>query len=61
MQRAYKAFAEGDLQTVLSVMTDDVDWKFGGPKLAFTEPRSGRTEVEQAFKSMLEQIDFEVF
>jgi ketosteroid isomerase-like protein len=35
VQRAYKAFAEGDLPTLLKLLADDVEWSFPSTYGAF--------------------------
>ena len=47
VQRIYDAFGSGDLAAILSLMTDDVDWKFfGSARIPWAGPRIGRSGVE---------------
>jgi uncharacterized protein len=62
VQRAYKAFADGDLPTLLSLVTDDVE--FLPPVIASVpsaHPWRGRREVEQYFRTLVESYEFQEF
>lgn len=53
VRHAYKAFVEGDLPTVLSLVTDDAE--FLPPIIAsvpWAHPWRGRKEVEQYFRAL---------
>ena len=64
MQRGYKAFAEGDLPTLLKLLADDVEWNFP-PNYAgipwAQHPWRGRDGVLQAIKMLTEFLEFQVF
>jgi uncharacterized protein len=62
VQRAYTAFADGDLPTLLSLVTDDVE--FLPPVIAsvpWAHPWRGRREVEQYFRTLAEALEFQEF
>jgi ketosteroid isomerase-like protein len=59
VRRAYKAFTEGDLATLLSLVTNDVE--FLPPVIAsvpWAHPWRGREEVEQYFKTLAKRLSF---
>ncbi|HEU0004489.1 MAG TPA: nuclear transport factor 2 family protein, partial [Terriglobia bacterium] len=51
IQEAYASFQRGDVQAVLNVLTDDVEWVTPGPTgiLPLAGHRRGRDEVAQFF------------
>ena len=64
VQEAYAAFGRGDVQGILSLLTDDVDWEAvvgAGPKVPTRGPRRGKNQVGQFFKQVGESIDFKKF
>ena len=64
VQRAYRAFAEGDIAAMLKSLTDDVEWNFHPTYVGIPwaqHPWRGRDRVEQATKMLTELLDFEVF
>jgi ketosteroid isomerase-like protein len=62
VRRAYKAFAEGDIQTLLSLCTDDLEiLPAASTKVPWAHPWRGRKEVEQYFKTLAEALDFQEY
>jgi len=62
VQSAYAAFGRGDIDALLNMMTDDVDWHLYGPKeLPTAGPRRGRTEVAKFFQQVGETWNFAHF
>jgi len=62
IQRAYKAFTERNLPTLLSSVSADVE--FFPPAMArvpWAHPWRGRTEVEQYFRTLAAVLDFQEF
>ena len=64
VQRGYKAFAEGDLPTLLKLLADDVEWNFPPTYVGIPwtqHPWRGRDGVQQAMKMLTEFLEFQVF
>lgn len=64
VQRAYKAFAEGDIPALLKFATDDVEWNFPPTYAGIPwaqRPWRGRDGVQQAFTMLTESLEFQVF
>jgi len=62
VQAVFAAFARGDAQAALAIMSEDVDWcNFGPAEMEYTGVRRGRNEVEQFFKQVDELFDHEKF
>ena len=65
VQRAYKALAEGDSRTILSLLTDDVDWQFpenqSSTRITWCVRARGPREVEQARRMIIETCEVQVF
>jgi len=62
VQQAYEAFVDGDLTTLLSFVTNDVE--FLPPFIAhvpWAHPWRGRKEVEQYFRTLAEALEFQEF
>ena len=64
LQRAYNAFAEGDISVLLNLLTDDVAWNF--PPSCAEIPWAqhawrGRDGVAQAFRKLGELVEIQVF
>jgi hypothetical protein len=64
LQSGYKAFTEGDMQTLVNLLADDVEWIFpttyAGILWALQLWR-GRDGVLQAFRTLRERLEFRVF
>ncbi|MEM7351334.1 MAG: nuclear transport factor 2 family protein [Acidobacteriota bacterium] len=56
-------FQQGDLEAVLGLMAENVDFRPSGPAelLPWARPRYGRAEVAQYFNDLLEAVDYESF
>ena len=53
IQKVYDAFGKGDLQTILSNLTDDVDWTLEGPEIIpFAGTRKGIPQVTKFFEAL---------
>jgi uncharacterized protein len=64
VQRGYKAFAEGDLSTLLKLLADDVEWNFPPTYVGIPwtqHPWRGRDGVLQAMKMLAEFLEFQIF
>lgn len=50
IKQAYEAYGRGDIQAILNVVADDVDWEFVGPEdLPYAGRRRNRQEVGKFF------------
>ena len=60
---AYSSFKTGDIEGVLKVLTDDVEWITPGPPelMPVAGRRRGRQEVAEFFSALNEQEDVELF
>ena len=60
---AYSSFKTGDIEGVLKVLTDDVEWITPGPLelMPVAGTRRGRQEVAEFFSTLNEQEDVELF
>ena len=63
IQEAYASFQRGDVQAVLNVLTDDVEWVTPGPTgiLPLAGHRRGRDEVAQFFSLLNGSEEVEQF
>ena len=53
IQKVYDAFGRGDLQTILSCLTDDIDWTTEGPEIIpFTGKRKGHAQARAFFEAL---------
>lgn len=60
--RAYDAFGRGDMEELLSLFADDIDWFVAGPAtLPTAGARSGREAVAGMFESLGETEDMQEF
>lgn len=59
VQAIYAAFGRGDVDTILSYLSDDVVWDQDAPGygLAMFEPRSGKEQVPGFFQA-LQEVEF---
>lgn len=59
VQGMYAAFGEGNIQAILSPLTNDVEWVDGGaPLLPFTGTYHGPQGAGEFFKKLLEHQEF---
>ena len=62
VRNAYAAFGRGDIEALLGMFTEDIDWQFFGPEeLPMTGQRKGKPEVARFFKQVGEHWNFERF
>ena len=63
VQQWFEAFGQGDMETVLSRMADDVKWECGSAKefLPYGGTWRGTDEIGQFFRLMDETMEFEHF
>jgi uncharacterized protein len=63
VQEAYAAFQRGEVQGVLNMLVEDVEWITPGPPdvMPVAGKRRGRQQVAQFFATLSEQEDVELF
>ncbi len=66
VKQLFSAFEQGDLKTVLEMLTDDVDWQSPATRtkhehLSWATPRHGLEQVSQFFKEFNEKVKTESF
>lgn len=64
VQDAYAAFARGDVESIIALVTDDIDWKpvhGAAPDVPMAGHRSGKAAVREFFKLVAENMHFSVF
>jgi len=63
IQEAYSLFKNGDLENLLKMLSDDVEWITPGPPelMPVAGNRRGREEVAEFFSTLNEQEDVELF
>ena len=62
VQRGYEAFGRGDLQTLLDLFAENIEWITPGPpELPTAGHRHGRQEVADFFQTLGQTFDFERF
>ena len=62
VKQAYAAFAQGDVDSILKLVADDVDWEFvGSPSLAFAGRRRTRQQVGEFFRDIPRADDILAF
>jgi uncharacterized protein len=59
VQRLYDAFAQGEIDTILNALADDVEWHQPGPTavLPWAGTRHGRAQVAQFFTAVAETLE----
>jgi uncharacterized protein len=58
VQQAYESFKSGDIQALLGLLSDDVQWQLAEMEnVPFAGKRSGREEVAQFFATLAEDQD----
>jgi ketosteroid isomerase-like protein len=61
VRAAYNAFGRGDIPAIVHLLSEDVDWRFIGPKrLAYTG-RFKKAEVADWFAAVAAADDFQAF
>jgi ketosteroid isomerase-like protein len=64
VQDAYAAFGRGDIATLLSYMADDIQWQpvIGtASHVPFSGERSGKAAVDEFFRQVMANEDFQQF
>ena len=62
VQRAYAAFGRGDIEGVLAMLDDNVEWATpGAPEIPMAGRRHGRGGVREFFSVLSQTIDMEHF
>ncbi|HSV47771.1 MAG TPA: nuclear transport factor 2 family protein [Ramlibacter sp.] len=62
VQAAYAAFGSGDVESILKLVADDVDWKFYGAKgLPYTGAFRTKGDVATWFASVAQADDIQAF
>lgn len=62
VRQGYEAFGRGDIQTLLSLLAENVEWTSPGPAdLPTAGKRGGRQAVGEFFKVVNELFDFQRF
>ena len=62
VRRGYEAFGRGDLNTLLGLMDDNVEWYSPGPaELPTAGTRRGRQEVAAFFKTLTDVFEIQRF
>jgi len=62
VQDMFADFGRGNVAGVLDKLTEDVEWRLGGPtEIVYAGIRHGRDQVAEFFKLLGETAEFEVF
>lgn len=62
IRRGYDAFARGDLETMLGLFDENIEWTSPGPpELPTAGTRRGHQQVAEFFKTVNDLFDFESF
>lgn len=62
VERIFTAFGQGDIPTILNMLTEDIDWTFHGPaEIPFAGRYRGRKKVAQFFTAIDETVEVEQF
>lgn len=62
VRRGYDAFGRGDLQTLLSLFDDNIEWVSPGPpEVPTSGTRRGKQQVAEFFRHVGEMFEFERF
>ncbi len=62
IQRIFEAFGRGDLATILSALSPDVEWQVNGPPaIRYTGHRHGLQQVGQFFAALAESVEVKWF
>jgi len=64
VQQAYAAFGRRDVEGILRLLSDDVDWtavQGAGTRVPLYRPYRGRGDVGKFFASLAEQVEFQTF
>jgi ketosteroid isomerase-like protein len=61
VQRLYRAFGEGDVATIVSLVGDDLDWTFAGDSAAPYNGRHGKADLPAWFGKVAQADAIESF
>ncbi|TPQ36990.1 MULTISPECIES: nuclear transport factor 2 family protein [Cupriavidus] len=62
VQASYEAYRRRQIDTVMSLMAPQVDWKFvGPPAMRYAGPRGTLAEIREVFEQMMQDDVIEVF
>ncbi len=63
VQHLYQAFGHEDIPSLLSLLSDNVEWFVAGPReiIPFAGKRQGRAEVAQFYSIVAESVDVLTF
>jgi ketosteroid isomerase-like protein len=62
VRRAYEAFGRGDIEALLNLLDDNIEWSAPGPAdLPTAGRRRGRQQVAEFFKALNENFEFDRF
>jgi ketosteroid isomerase-like protein len=62
VQQAYAAFGRGDIEAILAMCTDDIDWQFyAGDGVPTAGRFSGKQQVKQWFGTLAEADEIQQF
>src|SRR6478735_9528678 len=62
VQQAYAAFGRGDLEGILALVTDDVDWRFlASTGIPYAGRSTGKQQVKEWFGKLAESDDIQKF
>lgn len=63
VQMIYAAFGRGDVPAILEIMSDDVDWEYGGAStdVPWLQPGRGRAAVGRFFEAVGANLEFKAF
>lgn len=62
IQRAYDAYGRGDIDTILNMLSDTVEWITPGPsEIPTAGKRHGRKEVAEFFQTLARELDVQSF
>jgi hypothetical protein len=62
VKKGYDAFGRGDIQGLLALLDEQIDWTTPGPSsVPFAGRRRGRSAVGEFFRILAETLDFQRF
>lgn len=62
VQQAYAAFGRGDVEGILALLTDDVDWRFlASAGIPYAGRHTGKQQVQGWFGKLAESDDIQKF
>ena len=62
VQQIYAAFGKREVQTLLTFLSDEIDWQLlGPPKIAHAGPHRGRDHVRRFFATVAETLEITQF